>query len=234
MKTIQSVEKAINIVNFIAKNNGMLNLTEISKELKMSIGTLHGFIATLEKCQMLRKDNETGKYFLGDLVFKYSLLNNPQTSLVNISRPYLDEIRNCTNETVHLAVPANSDEIIYIAKAESRFPFRLTSLVGTVEKAELSAIGLLLYDMKEKVISLESEYKTYKGIEYCSKYEPDLDAYCFAAKFQYSANNNFAGISVVVPKVRLLTNTEMFYVEPLVDKITELQNELLSLPLSSL
>lgn len=67
----------------------------------------------------------------------------------------LNKIRDETGETVHLAFPIPGDKILYAAKAESRNPFRLTSLVGMTEEAEHSAIGMVLYpSMQEKMILL--------------------------------------------------------------------------------
>lgn len=228
MKTIQSVEKAIHILDYIAENHGKKNLTDISRALEMSIGTLHGFVATLEQCDMIKKDSETGKYLLGERIFKYSLISDKGTYLARICKPYLDNIRNATNETTHLALPIDRQKILYAEKSESTLPFRLTSLVGTIDDAKDSAVGYILYSLPIPKDSTEIQLKTFKERTYCLKYEPPLDAYCVGTCFQYSLNGDCAGISLVIPKVRFDSNTENFYIEPFMSEICALEKQLLS------
>ena len=46
--TIQSVDRALNIVEFIAKNNGNCGLSEISRSLGLNKATAYGLLSTLE------------------------------------------------------------------------------------------------------------------------------------------------------------------------------------------
>lgn len=229
MKTILSVSKAIHILNFIAKNNGKKNLTEISKALDISIGTLHGFIATLEQEKMIEKDPATGKYILGEQIFKYSLINDKGNSLARICKPYMEDLRDLTNETVHLALPVENENILYIEKSESTLPFRLTSLVGTVDTAENAAFGYLLYPRLKTLENPSIEFQTHEQREYCLKYEAFMDAYCIGTTFRYSPDGRCAGLSLVVPKFRLSTNTKMFYIEPFIAAADHMEQYLLSL-----
>lgn len=224
MKTIQSVEKAINILNFIADNNDKYNLTEISKILNMPMGSLHSFIATLEKYNMIKKGEKTGKYCLGQLFFKYSLLSDKKSLICDIIKPYISSIRDKTNETVHTALPIENDKIIYIDKAESNHPFRLTSLVGGVEEAKNSAIGLVLYDLKEE--NEDIKFNTYKEMEYCLKYEKDIDAYCIGTKIKLLNLSYFIGLSIVVPSIRFNKNKEEFYTEIIYFELEKLLKDL--------
>lgn len=223
MKTIQSVEKAINIVNHIAQHNGKLNLTEISKNLSISITTLHGFIATLEKCEMIKKDSHTGKYVLGNLILKYNAVFNAQEAFVDMAIPFLEALRDETKETVHLALPFESNQVQYIAKAESPYPFRLTSLVGTFENATDSALGYLFFPLPT---TKDLELDENKGLTYCLKYETDIDAYCLATKLLAPHINTLAGISLVIPRIRYEQQGKDFYLEALTKQTIELSNSL--------
>ena len=55
MKTIQSVDKAMLILNYIADHNGKATLSQISRGLGMAVTTLHGFISTLERWNLIQK-----------------------------------------------------------------------------------------------------------------------------------------------------------------------------------
>lgn len=226
MKTIKSVEKAIIITNYIAQHNGQKNLTEISTAMAISPGTLHGFLATLEESGMIRKSETTGKYALGDLIFKYSLLADNTHSLSRICHHYLDALRDETKETVHLAIPEGQGNVLYIEKAESPYPLRLTSLVGTVQAAAESALGYVLYELPIRDKDEHLQMETRNQRLYCFKYEPDLEAYCLATSLCYAPQQHSrAGISIVIPKTRFLAQEKDFYLLPLEKTVQDLEQQ---------
>lgn len=225
MKTIKSVEKAILIVNCIAEHNGELTLTRLSEKLDMTITTLYGFIYTLEQCHMIQKNPDSGTYSLGSLIARYALVSSPRDLLIRECTPFLDEIRDETGETVHLAFPLSQNQILYAAKAESRNPFRLTSLVGTTENAEHSAIGVMLYPSMQGKNDSTMTFTEVNGISCCIKYEPPMDAYCIAAPLSIGGNSHAAALSLVVPRIRF-HNGPQSYTDKLTKGICRLQDHL--------
>lgn len=227
MKTIKSVEKAFHILSYVASHNGQKNLTEIGQELAMSPATLHGFLATLEETGALARDEATGKYILGELIFKYSLVMDRLQELSMLCQPHLQAIRDQTKETVHLAIPYGNEQILYIARAESPYPFRLTSLVGTPEAASASALGYLLYPLPIPDGDNHIERRDDPVHPLCIKYEPDIDAYCLATAFRCAAaDHGRAGLSLVVPRTRFLAQQEDFFTQPLFDSAAKIEAQL--------
>ena len=226
MKTIKSVEKAFHIINYIASHNGQKNLTEIGNALDMSPATLHGFLSTLEETGAITRDDITGKYILGELIFKYSLINNPIQTLGRICRPCLQTIRDQTKETVHLAIPYGNNKILYIAREESPYPFRMTSLVGTFEEAANSALGYLLYRLPLPDTDTTIECRTDLSRPLCIKYEPELEAYCLATIFTYGADTEYkAGISLVIPRTRFSIHPDTFFITPLLAGAQQIEHQ---------
>lgn len=225
MKTIKSVEKSFHILNAIARWNGQKNLTELSVLLSLSPGTLHGFLATLEEVGAIDRDPQSGKYILGPLILKYSLIGNPLQSLAQACMPSLNRLRDKTKETIHLAVPEPEGKILYIAKAESPYPYRLTSLVGTAEPAASSALGYLLYplELDPKDETIRKNMETSRPC--CVKYEKELDAYCLAASFTYgNVPLRQAGLSIVIPHQRWTAHSQKFYQEALLTETQQLES----------
>lgn len=217
MKTIQSIDKAIYILDYVSKHNGLCSLTDISVALDMKITTLHGIIATLEAGNMLSKHPITGKYKLGVKLFEMGKIYEAGLSLKDIVHPYLEELSKKIPETIHLAIPMHH-EILYIDKVESPHPFRLTSMVGTRESAIHSAIGLAILShipkedlsdwIKGYPINKENFYDGLEQIKtdaYCLKYEVDNDFYCLAVCLTNSLQNSVGAISIVIPKCRYTT-----------------------------
>ena len=65
VKTIQSVQRAIDIINCIADAGKKISLKEISDELDLNVNTTRGLVQTLLSNGFLAKDMEQGTYSLG-------------------------------------------------------------------------------------------------------------------------------------------------------------------------
>lgn len=216
MKTIQSIDKAILILNYVAQHNGTCTLTDISTALNMKITTLHGIIATLEYGEMLSKHPSTNKYTLGIKLFEFGKIYEANLSIKDLVRPLLEELGDNVHETIHLAIPFEN-QILYIDKVESPYPLRLTSMVGTRESASDSAIGLAIlshlptnqlkhFIKAEKSEEISKQLQTIKSMGYCIKYEQAHDFYCLATPLIDSHGLSVGGISVVIPKCRYSEN----------------------------
>lgn len=220
MKTIQSIDKAILILEEVSKHNGKLNLTDISTALDMKITTLHGIISTLEYRNFLYKNPETGKYYLGIKLFELGKTYESDISLIDIVHPYIEKLANDFCETVHLAIPFKN-KILYIDKVESTHPMRLTSMVGTTEKAYDSAIGLVILahlskpdlvkflhgfnseELKDKKTpNLDDIFKAINQNGFYIKFEAENDFYCIASPLLNSESIAVGAISIVIPNYR--------------------------------
>jgi len=67
---IQSVERALQILTLFSLRNPVLGVTEISRALDLSKGTVHGLIRTLLKQGFLQQDFPTRKYRLGLKIYE--------------------------------------------------------------------------------------------------------------------------------------------------------------------
>lgn len=95
-KNIQSVQRAIDILNCFTSNKDEISLTEISKTLGLNKSTVHGIINTLRNNEYIVQA-ESGKYALGP-----ALLNKSVNS-ISLEQDMLFEaghtlIKNLSNE----------------------------------------------------------------------------------------------------------------------------------------
>lgn len=65
IKTIQSVQRAIDIINCVGDNGRRITLKEISSKLELNINTTRGLVQTLLANGFLSRDEEQGNYTLG-------------------------------------------------------------------------------------------------------------------------------------------------------------------------
>lgn len=139
MKTIQSIDRAINVIDYISKNQNC-RLVDMCNQFNLNKSTLHGILSTLEYHGFISKDSINSTYNLGAKIFELGTLYNDNLSIKKISKPYLIKLAQNFSETVHLAV-LNEFTVLYIDKEESIHSLRMTSKVGTTDPLLTTAIG---------------------------------------------------------------------------------------------
>lgn len=202
MKTIQSIDRTMHILDYIAEHNGQVTLTDISRSLNIAVTTTHGFLSTLELWHVISKDN-SGRYSLGGKLFQLSLFCQQQQQVLATLRPLLHKLSTDFGETLHLGI-AMGDQLIYADRAEPSRPFRATAVAGETVPYYDSAIGLIIKIANNE--SIPQEYLTrcnnLARDGYCLKFEPDMDAYCIGIPFLQPGLPCTAGFSVVIARER--------------------------------
>jgi DNA-binding IclR family transcriptional regulator len=102
-KNIQSVQRAIDIINCFDENNVELSLHEISERLALNKSTVHGIISTLFNNRFLQQ-NSNGHYMLGPALMNMTAYANnaSKTRLRNVSKGYIARISNKYQCTCHV------------------------------------------------------------------------------------------------------------------------------------
>ncbi|MEF9952070.1 MAG: IclR family transcriptional regulator [Clostridium sp.] len=153
MKTIQSIDRAVMVLDCISKNNNKLKLTDISAMLNLKVTTLHGIISTLEIADFVSKNPETNRYCLGIRLYELGNIYGESISISKIAGPYLQALVEKYSETVHLAVPTGQSAS-YIKAIESPHPIRLGSQVGSRDSLLNSSVGkVILSNSSDKFIN---------------------------------------------------------------------------------
>lgn len=142
-RTIQSVVRAIQILEYVAANKNLVKLTELSKGLELSKSTVYGLVSTLERLGYLQQTPENGKYSLGLKLFELGEIVHSSMDLRRIAIPYLHQLAAKYSETVHLAVLSRG-VVVYIDKVDSDHSIRITSNVGGWNPAHCTGVGKVL------------------------------------------------------------------------------------------
>lgn len=139
---VKSVERAIRILELLSKNTKM-GITEISKNLGLPKTTTFDIVSTLHEKGILEKDEENNKYFLGLKLFELGDAARSNFELRKIAVPFLKELNNKLDETIHLTVRDN-DEVLYIECFESTKRLRTYSVIGVRAPLYCTAVGKAL------------------------------------------------------------------------------------------
>lgn len=123
-RTIQSIERALDLLDILAEADGELALGEIAAKSRLNNSTCHHLLATLVKRGYVGRNRRTRAYFLGGRITELSNRRLKQFNLVDIAMPELKQLGDATGESVHLAVLQGS-VLVTLAMLESRLPVRV-------------------------------------------------------------------------------------------------------------
>jgi IclR family acetate operon transcriptional repressor len=138
--SIQSVDRALFLLETIAEAGGEATLTELATRTGLNISTCHHLLATLIQRGFATKVAGRRLYALGAriLYLGHACL---QVDLPRRAQPYLETINRVTGETVHLAA-LQGDNVVTLAVREARHAVRVdTGKVGKVEAPHATSVG---------------------------------------------------------------------------------------------
>ena len=197
--TIQSVDRALRIVAFIAENNGTCGLSEISRGMNLNKATTYGLLSTLEQHRYVELNPDTKKYHLGLFLAELAMKAEDFLDIRIITKPYMEELAAKYTASIHLGIESE-EEVLYIevskynfvlpivCQVNSRLPFYCTG-VGKAILAFWSEERIHAYISKHKLIA-----KTPNTITSAKKLEQEL---ALIRKQGYAIENEENQIGVI-------------------------------------
>jgi len=140
---IKSIDKTLDLLEFLSVNEKETGITKISKKLHMGLSTVHRILTTLKSRGYVIQNEQTAKYRLGIKLFELGCAVRSVKHLVEIAKPYLRELSEIANETVNLAI-LEGKEVVYLSKIESTEVLTINIKRGTRLLAHCTALGKVL------------------------------------------------------------------------------------------
>lgn len=137
---VQSVNNAIDILELLANTEGELSVSEMGIKLGLTKNNTSKILSTLELFGYAECNRYTGSYRLGVKTFQISQAYLINMNLFDISKKYLEAIRNRLNETSYISV-FHDGNIIYLNTVETHKAVRVRSRIGSIKPAYASASG---------------------------------------------------------------------------------------------
>lgn len=176
---IQSVTRAISVLNVMAESDGM-TLTEVSHATRLPPSTVHRLLTTLQQERYVGFDQERGCWQIGVQCFAAGNAFVRSRDIVAMTRPYMRRLMEESGETVNLAV-RDGVEMVYLAQVECREMMRALAKPGARVPIAGSAVGkTLLARMAEEQVAdtlslVDHERRTRKTIGQLSRMMAELD-----------------------------------------------------------
>lgn len=138
--SVQSVDRALALIDALAGSSGSLQLTELAERTQLNISTGHHLLATLVKWGYVARAPGR-RYALGARGLHLAQSFLKQVDLPRRAQPHLERISEETGETVHLAV-LQGDAVVTLLKREGRHPVRVdTGSLVAADAAHATALG---------------------------------------------------------------------------------------------
>jgi DNA-binding IclR family transcriptional regulator len=223
-KRLSSVATAIQLLKSFSEDQVDIGISALSRRLGIAKSTVHRLAATLVSEGLLEQDRESEKYRLGIALFRLGALVRHRMDVSNQARPYLYELREKTNETVHLAILDGTD-IMYVYNLESTQAIRMRSDIGVRKPAYCTAEGQAILafrppDVVDRVIERGLPPRTPQTITDPAKLlkalaavrqrgcaiedeESEIGMRCISAPIRNDAGEVVASVGIAGPVTRL-------------------------------
>src|SRR5437660_6041807 len=137
---LSSVSTAVRLLKAFSEEQVEIGISDLAKRLGVAKSTVHRLAVTLVGEGMLEQNPDTGKYRLGIALFRLGSLVRRRMNVSNEARPLLYDLREKINESVHLAIP-DETEIMYVYNLEGTHAIRMRSDIGVRNPAYCAAAG---------------------------------------------------------------------------------------------
>lgn len=139
-QSVQSVERALRILEELAGHAEGVRLSDLARSLGLAVSTTHRLLTTLEKRGFAQAAAEGGLWHVGRRAFFVGAAYGRRVNYAAVALPYLRRLRDATRETANLGV-LDDGEVITVAQVESREIMRAIAPPGGRAPVINSAMG---------------------------------------------------------------------------------------------
>jgi DNA-binding IclR family transcriptional regulator len=249
---LKTLSNAIDVLGLF-ESESTLSIKEIQEETHLNRTTLFRILYTLRHQGVLELDPKTGRYQLGMKIVHLASLLLQRLDIKTIAQPYLKELQNMTNETVHLVVLSN-DLAAFVDKIAENEDINTGAYIGWTAPLYCTASGKLLLSVKEdswidKYID-KTSFKRYtdntlgkegirSNIDYIRKrgYSTDAEEMvegltCYAAPIKNHFGEVIAAVSVSGATTRMVKNKDTI-VSQLLNQTSRITDSISKIPQGS-
>ncbi|MDQ0867033.1 DNA-binding IclR family transcriptional regulator [Arthrobacter globiformis] len=139
---VQSVDRALQILEILARD-GHAGVSDIADEMGVHKSTVSRLLGSLVSREIVRQNNDRGKYQLGFGILRLASSIPGRLSLVHEARPILESLADHYKETVNLAV-LRSNYAVNVDQAMGPSTLATSDWVGSLTPLHATSSGKVL------------------------------------------------------------------------------------------
>lgn len=149
MTIVNSVDRALSILELISNHRDGLGITEIGEKLDLHKSTVHRLLQTLIYKGFVVQDNNSRNYMISFKLFEIGQRKVEGLDILEISKKHIKRLVKQVNETVHLVV-RDENEVAYIDKMEADNTISMSSKIGRRSPMYSTSVGKAILAYSEK------------------------------------------------------------------------------------
>jgi IclR family acetate operon transcriptional repressor len=136
---VQSVSRSLDLLDAVA--TGDHSLVALASKTNLTPSTAYRLLSTLMDRGYVARSAETGRFRVGHKVIELAAVAASATDRLRVLiRPYLESLRDATEETANLVVPEGVS-VVYADQVESARAVRMFTVIGRRVPMHASAAG---------------------------------------------------------------------------------------------
>lgn len=141
--SVQTLDRAFDILELLSRERSGLTLTEISSRVGLNKSTVHRILASLRERGYVEKREDGRTYRLGLEFIELSSLYLNSLELKTEAQPILNRLSRQTEQTVFMAIMQDRD-VVYIDKIENFHSLRRYKIIGQRRPLHCTSLGKAL------------------------------------------------------------------------------------------
>jgi DNA-binding IclR family transcriptional regulator len=141
--SVPALARAFEILDILSMSSVGLTKMDVARQVRIPYSTAFNLLNTMEQHGYVRKDQASGRYYLGLKLLSLGNIQIKDVSLRDMAAPVLEELVRRTGLTAHLAI-LDRGEAVYIDKKEPEGFLKINSWIGKRNYVHTSAVGKAL------------------------------------------------------------------------------------------
>ena len=136
----QTVRKAFDVLEALAKSGGPRRLTDLSRELSLTKPNVYRLLSTLSELGYVSKEEATSRYSATLKLWEMGSVLVHDANLVSVTAPKMRDLAARTGESVQLAV-YDAGYAVYVNKVDGPQPIKAMTTIGSRVPAACASTG---------------------------------------------------------------------------------------------
>jgi len=136
----QTVRKAFDVLEALAKSGGPRRLTDLSRELSLTKPNVYRLLSTLTELGYVSKEEATSRYSATLKLWEMGSVLVHDANLVSVTAPKLRDLAARAKESVQLAV-YDAGYTVYVNKVDGPQPIKAMTTIGSRIPAACASTG---------------------------------------------------------------------------------------------
>jgi IclR family transcriptional regulator, KDG regulon repressor len=200
----QSVTTSARILAELASSAQPLGVSELARRLCESKPRIFRHLATMRQVGFVSQEHSGDDYRLGWNIYRLGVAAAEQVGVMHLAERHMTRLRNETNDTVALAIPANGEALV-VGSVQSDRPISLAVRHGVVIPANSSALARVLLAFSSEEVQKRVLARVPKALSESAITDPALlrKRLVFVNQHWYevASNENAYGVSTLAAPV---------------------------------